>query len=326
MPNHQNEFTESNQIFLHSSETMFEIKDNSIRLIITSPPYFNVKDYGMDAQIGRSSETYEHYIESMLPVWKECYRILKPNGKLCINTPIMPMEKKNYSTHYNRDILNINNDVEQSILKDTSFYRYGNIIWDKGSTDQLMMGSYPYPPNFYLLNTIEYINIFVKDGQPEKISKELKEKSRLSKEEWREYISTIWKFAPERNRDHPAPFPVEMPLRLLKMYSFVDDIIVDPFMGSGTTAVAAVIGNRKYLGYDINPHYVEMAKYRVRELNQGKLFIQNNFGKKPDYELLQILKNLLKEKYFNEDELMNNMRAGNSIEDILKLIYTKNKP
>ncbi len=255
-----------NQIFTHSSKHMYEIQDGTIRLIITSPPYFNVKDYGIEHQIGKSSETYVHYIESMLPVWKECYRILTPNGKLCINAPIMPMEKKTYSTHYNRDILNINNDIEYSILKNTSFYRYGTIIWDKGNTDQLMMGSYPYPPNFYLLNTIEYINIFVKDGQPEKISREIKEKSKLSKEEWREYISTIWKFAPERNRNHPAPFPVELPLRLIKMFSFVDDLIVDPFMGSGTTAVAAVLSKRKYMGYEINPVYVKMAKNRLELL------------------------------------------------------------
>lgn len=314
-----------NKIFRHSSENMSEIKDNSMRLIITSPPYFNVKDYGIDEQIGKSSETYEHYIESMLPVWKECHRILKPNGKLCINTPIMPIEKKIYSTHYNRDILNINNDVEQSILRNTAFYRYGNIIWDKGSTDQLMMGSYPYPPNFYLLNTIEYINIFVKDGQPEKISKELKEKSRLTKEEWREYISTIWKFAPERNRDHPAPFPIELPLRLIKMYSFTDDIIVDPFMGSGTTAIAAVLCDRKYLGFEINPKYVEMTNSRLEQLNQGKLIFQNNFGKKPDYVLVEMLHKMFKDKYFDENEIIAKMQKGLPVDEILKTLYSKNK-
>ena len=314
-----------NKIFRHSSENMSEIKDNSMRLIITSPPYFNVKDYGIDEQIGKSSETYEHYIESMLPVWKECHRILKPNGKLCINTPIMPIEKKIYSTHYNRDILNINNDVEQSILRNTAFYRYGNIIWDKGSTDQLMMGSYPYPPNFYLLNTIEYINIFVKDGQPEKISKELKEKSRLTKEEWREYISTIWKFAPERNRDHPAPFPVELPLRLIKMYSFIDDIIVDPFMGSGTTAIASILCDRKYLGFEINPKYVEMTNSRLEQLNQGKLIFQNNFGKKPDYVLVEMLHKMFKDKYFDENEIIAKMQKGLPVDEILKTLYSKNK-
>ncbi len=219
----------------------------------------------MENQIGKSSDSYEHYLESMLPVWKECFRILKPNGKLCINSPIMPMPKKEYSTHYNRDILNINNDIESTILKETEFHRYGQVIWDKGNTDQLMMGSYPYPPNFYFLNTIEFINIFVRDGQPEKFEKSFKEESRLSKEEWREYISSIWKFLPELNRSHPAPFPVELPKRLIKMFSFTGDIIIDPFMGSGTTAVAAKETGRNYCGYEINPEYIELAEKRLSD-------------------------------------------------------------
>ena len=158
-------------IFYHkSSEKMKEVDDSSIRLIVTSPPYFNAKDYDNKKQIGQRTKTYDGYIQSMINVWKECFRILKPNGKLCINTPILPMEKAVLNTHYNRDYLNINNDIEKTILSETEFFRYGLTIWDKGSTDQLMMGSYPYPPNFYQLNTIEFINIFVKDGKPEKIS------------------------------------------------------------------------------------------------------------------------------------------------------------
>ncbi len=259
-----------NTIFHKSSTSMSEIADQSVRLVITSPPYFNVKDYGVDEQIGKSSATYEHYIQSMLPVWKECFRILKPNGKLCINSPIMPMAKKQYSTHYNRDILNINNDIEASILKETGFFRYAQVIWDKGSTDQLMMGSYPYPPNFYFLNTVEFINIFVKDGPPEKLPKEEKESSRLTKKEWREYISSIWRFQPELNRDHPAPFPVELPKRLIKLFSFKEDVIVDPFMGSGSTAVAAVQTGRNYLGYEINPGYIALAEKRIKAATPSK--------------------------------------------------------
>jgi DNA modification methylase len=314
-----------NQIFQKSSASMSEIEDNSVRLIITSPPYFNVKDYGVEEQIGKSSHSYEHYIESMLPVWKECFRILKPNGKLCINSPIMPMEKKVYSTHYNRDILNINNDIEQSILHGTELFRFGSIIWDKGSTDQLMMGSYPYPPNFYLLNTIEYINIFVKDGQPEKIDKDLKEKSRLTKEEWREYISTIWRFSPERDRSHPAPFPVEMPLRLIKMYSFKGDIIVDPFMGSGTTAVAAVITDRQYAGYEINPEYIDFANRRLDLLKQGKLELPVNSGNKTDYELVEILRQMMDAAFFDEELIIGKMRQGMPLPDILKFLYSAKK-
>lgn len=250
-------------IYQKSARKMDEIPDASIRLIITSPPYFNAKDYQHPDQIGVTSETYNHYLVSMIPIWKECSRILKPNGKFCINAPILPMNKKVLHTHYNRDYLNINNDIEQTILQNTPLFRYDLIIWDKGSTDQLMMGSYPYPPNFYGLNTVEFINIFVKDGPPEKISPQVKEKSRLSKKEWREYISSIWKFPPERDRSHPAPFPPELPRRLIKLYSFVCDVVVDPFMGSGTTALAANQLNRHFIGYEVNQAYITMAYNRL---------------------------------------------------------------
>ncbi|MBT3216969.1 MAG: site-specific DNA-methyltransferase [Candidatus Marinimicrobia bacterium] len=245
---------------------MNEIPDESIRLIITSPPYFKAKDYGFPSQIGQSSGSYNHYIQSMIPVWKECFRVLKPNGKLCINTPILPMEKAIMNTHHNRDYQNINNDIEASILHKTKFFRYDLIIWDKGSTDQLMMGSYPYPPNFYGLNTIEFINLFVKDGQPEKMSKQIKEDSRLNKEDWREYINNIWRFSPEKDRSHPAPFPEELPHRLIRMFSFLGDTILDPFMGSGTTAVAAKKLGRDYVGYELNKIFIAMTAERLNQI------------------------------------------------------------
>ena len=254
-----------NIIYCKSSESMFDIDDNTIRLIITSPPYFNAKDYGSSNQIGKKSSTYEEYLDSMVSVWKECFRILKPNGKLCINSPILPMAKKILNTHYNRDYLNINNDIEKTILNETKLFRYDLIIWDKGPTDQLMMGSYPYPPNFYGMNTIEFINIFVKDGPPEKISKELKEKSRLTKKDWRKYIDNTWRFPPEKDRRHPAPFPLELPYRLIKLFSFADDIIVDPFMGSGTTALAEKKARRNYIGYELNQNYIDMANERLAQ-------------------------------------------------------------
>ena len=244
---------------------MNDIIDESIRLIITSPPYFNAKNYDHQDQIGLNSNSYAKYISSMNPVWKECFRVLKPNGKLCINSPILPMDKQTMSTHHNRDYLNINNDIENNILNTTEFFRYDLIIWDKGSTDQLMMGSYPHPPNFYGLNTIEFINIFVKDGKPEKIDNKTKTKSKLSKDEWRKYISSIWKFPPEHNRAHPAPFPVELPFRLIKLFSFTNDIILDPFMGSGTTALAAKMVERHFLGYELNKNYIKLGEKRLKK-------------------------------------------------------------
>ena len=244
---------------------MNDIIDESIRLIITSPPYFNAKDYDHQDQIGLNSNSYAKYISSMNPVWRECFRVLKPNGKLCINSPILPMDKQTMSTHHNRDYLNINNDIENNILNTTEFFRYDLIIWDKGSTDQLMMGSYPHPPNFYGLNTIEFINIFVKDGKPEKIDNKTKNKSKLSKDEWRKYISSIWKFPPEHDRAHPAPFPVELPFRLIKLFSFTNDIILDPFMGSGTTALAAKMVERHFLGYELNKNYIKLGEKRLKQ-------------------------------------------------------------
>ena len=244
---------------------MNDIIDESIRLIITSPPYFNAKNYDYQDQIGLKSNSYAKYISSMNPVWRECFRVLKPNGKLCINSPILPMDKQTMSTHHNRDYLNINNDIENNILNTTEFFRYDLIIWDKGSTDQLMMGSYPYPPNFYGLNTIEFINIFVKDGKPEKIDNKTKNKSKLSKDEWRKYISSIWKFPPEHDRAHPAPFPVELPFRLIKLFSFTNDIILDPFMGSGTTALAAKMVERPFLGYELNKNYIKLGEKRLKQ-------------------------------------------------------------
>ena len=244
---------------------MNDIIDESIRLIITSPPYFNAKNYDHQDQIGLKSNSYAKYISSMNPIWRECFRVLKPNGKLCINSPILPMDKQTMSTHHNRDYLNINNDIENNILNTTEFFRYDLIIWDKGSTDQLMMGSYPHPPNFYGLNTIEFINIFVKDGKPEKIDNKTKNKSKLSKDEWRKYISSIWKFPPEHDRAHPAPFPVELPFRLIKLFSFTNDIILDPFMGSGTTALAAKMVERHFLGYELNKNYIKLGEKRLKK-------------------------------------------------------------
>jgi len=252
-------------IYNKSCVLMNDIIDESIRLIITSPPYFNAKDYDHQDQIGLNSNSYGKYISSMNPVWRECFRVLKPNGKLCINSPILPMDKQTMSTHHNRDYLNINNDIENNILNTTEFFRYDLIIWDKGSTDQLMMGSYPHPPNFYGLNTIEFINIFVKDGKPEKIDNKTKTKSKLSKDEWRKYISSIWKFPPEHDRAHPAPFPVELPFRLIKLFSFTNDIILDPFMGSGTTALAAKMVERHFLGYELNKNYIKLGEKRLKK-------------------------------------------------------------
>ncbi|ANV98700.1 hypothetical protein BBW65_00215 [Helicobacter enhydrae] len=251
---------------------MLELSDSSIDLIVTSPPYFNIKDYEKDGKqnivhseldsldLGAIND-YKTFINELLKVWRECDRVLKPNGKLCINVPLMPMFKKDLNTHYNRHIFDLQSDIQHSILESTSLFLLDLYIWNRtNTTKKLMFGSYPYPPNFYAQNTSEFISIFVKDGKPKKVSKEIKAQSKLTQKEWVEYTKQIWDIPIPNKSDiafgkHAAIMPEEIPYRLIKLYSFVGDIVLDPFAGSGTTLKVAKSLNRHYVGYEIYEHY-----------------------------------------------------------------------
>ncbi len=199
---------------------MNEVPDNSVDLIITSPPYFNIKDYTkngtQDLQHSAQHvedlgalEKYEDYLLGLLKVWLECYRALKPNGKLCINAPLMPMLKKVLNTHYNRHIFDLHADIQHSILHDLNntlknkpkMFLLDVYIWKRANpTKRLMFGSYPYPRNFYVQNTIEFIGVFVKDGKPKQPTEEQKEQSQLTQEEWVEFTKQIWEIPiPNKN-------------------------------------------------------------------------------------------------------------------------------
>jgi DNA modification methylase len=281
-----------NQIICGDALVMMEqIKRESIHLIITSPPYWNLVDYGFKGQIGQSS--YEQYIQDLLYVWSEAERVLIPNGKLCINTPIVPIKKEVINEQHTRHIKNINNDIECSILNNTSFQRFSLYIWQKQTTEK-MFGSYPYPPNIYENNTIEFINVFVKPGEPRKIPKEIKEHSKLSTEEWMDLTRQVWYIYPEnvsRTGGHPAPFPVKLPARLIAMYTFADvkrldfrgDIVLDMFNGTGATCVAAKAMGRRYVGIDKSEMYCKIARQRVEsaqfsriDLFTKKIKLENN--------------------------------------------------
>ncbi|MGL2862151.1 Card1-like endonuclease domain-containing protein [Helicobacter pylori] len=209
-----------NKVFYHSSTNMNEVPDNSVDLIITSPPYFNIKDYAkngtQDLQHSAQHvedlgalEKYEDYLLGLLKVWLECYRALKPNGKLCVNAPLMPMLKKVLNTHYNRHIFDLHADIQHSILHDLNntlenkpkMFLLDVYIWKRANpTKRLMFGSYPYPRNFYAQNTIEFIGVFVKDGKPKQPTEEQKEQSQLTQEEWVEFTKQIWEIPiPNKN-------------------------------------------------------------------------------------------------------------------------------
>lgn len=276
-----------NTVYFKSSSKMKEIPSNSVDCIITSPPYFNIKDYFMDGRqenvvtnantndVG-NIDSFKEYISSLVPIWKECFRVLKPNGKLCINVPLMPMIKKDMNTHYNRDIFDIQSEIQNSILAKTNFYLMDLYIWNrKNSTKKLMFGSYPYPANFYAQNTTEFITIYVKDGKPLPVSKEDKEKSKLTEKEWVEYTKQIWDIAIPNKSDlafgiHSAIMPEEIARRCIKLFSFYNGVVLDPFTGSGTTLKVAKELGRQYVGYELYDSYAEIIQKKIDSVEVKK--------------------------------------------------------
>ncbi|VEG13718.1 DNA-methyltransferase [Moraxella cuniculi] len=271
-----------NTVFFKDSRNMKEVPNNSVHLIITSPPYFNIKDYAKDgyqqnshsnkhtSQIG-DIDDYENYLIEMLQVWRECERVLTPNGKLVINTPLMPMLKKDMNTHYTRHIFDLNSDIQQTILKNTNLFLMDTYLWNRtNSSKKLMFGSYPYPRNFYAQNTTEFVTIYVKDGKPNKVSDEIKEKSKLTQQEWVEFTKQIWDIPIPNKNDlafgvHSAIMPEEIPRRLIKLYSFYGDTVLDPFAGSGTTLKVAKELGRKYIGFELMEKYSEIIDLKLRD-------------------------------------------------------------
>lgn len=262
------------RVFYQSAQSMTAVPDNEIDLIITSPPYFNIKDYAKngyqtDAHSAKNKldiggiESYEAYIAELLVVWKECQRVLKPNGKLVINTPLMPMKKKEYDTHYNRHIFDINSDIQQSILKNTDLFLMDVYLWNRTNpSKKLMFGSYPHPRNFYAQNTVEFLTVYVKDGKPDYalVSSERKNRSQLTEKEWIEYTKQIWDIPIPNKSDsafgkHSAIMPEEIVFRCVRLFTFEGDVVLDPFAGSGTTLKVAKSLRRHYVGYELYEHY-----------------------------------------------------------------------
>lgn len=208
-----------------AAEMMRQLPEGSIDLIVTSPPYWTAVVYD-----GESTNwpSYEAYIDDMQDVWKECARVLRPNGKLCINAPIMPIPKAMIAQH-TRHLKNIAFDMEAGILAGTDLERYGLFVWQK-QTSKMMFGSYPQPGNIIENNTIEFINVYVKPGKPPRFSDAVKAANRLSRAEWLDLTQQVWFI-------HPAPFPEKLPARLMRLYTqgavgdFAGEIVLDPFVG-----------------------------------------------------------------------------------------------
>lgn len=253
----------THKIIHGDSRQMNLLSDESIHLVITSPPYWQLKDYGTNEQIGYH-ESYESYINNLNLVWKECYRVLYPGCRLCINIG----DQFARSVYYGRyKIIPIRTEIIK-FCEILGFDYMGAIIWQKVTTTNTtggatIMGSFPYPRNGILKINYEFILIFKKQGNPPKPTKAQKEASILSKEEWNTYFSGHWNFAGVKQDGHVAMFPEELPARLIRMFAFVGDTVLDPFLGSGTTSLAARNLQRHSVGYEINDQFIPIIKQRL---------------------------------------------------------------
>ena len=253
----------NHKIYLGDSRAMREVPDHSVHLILTSPPYWQLKDYGDGNQIG-FNHTYEDYINHLNLVWNEAGRVLHPGCRLCVNIG----DQFARSVYYGRyKVIPIRTEITK-FCEHIGFDYLGAVIWQKVTTchttgGATVMGSFPYPRNGILKLDYEFILIFKKYGTSPKASPEQKERSKLTQEEWNTFFAGHWNFPGEKQDGHLAMFPEELPRRLIKMFSFTGDTVLDPFLGSGTTSLAARNLNRNSIGYEINKDFLPVIKSKL---------------------------------------------------------------
>lgn len=237
------------RIICSSARDMHEIPDNAVHLMVTSPPYNVGKEYDQDMTLGE-------YLEFLKDVWREVLRVLAPGGRACVN--VANLGRKPY--------IPLHVYLAQD-LQDIGFLMRGEIIWNKAASasSSTAWGSWRSPSNPTLRDVHEYILVFSKASFQRKNPGQ--KTASISKEEFLEFTKSVWTFPaePARKVGHPAPFPVELPRRLIELYTFTGDIVLDPFMGSGQTALAALQTGRRYLGYEIDPQYANLAETRIRK-------------------------------------------------------------
>lgn len=264
------------KVFCKSSEKMEELPDNSVHLMVTSPPYNVGKEYDENL-------TLSEYRAFLKRVWSEVKRVLVPGGRACIN--VANLGRKPY--------IPLHAFIVEDML-DLGFLMRGEIIWNKASSGSpsTAWGSWLSAKNPTLRDIHEYILVFSKSMFTRE---SLGRKSTISKEEFLEFTKSVWTFAaePATKVGHPAPFPLELPYRLIQLYTFEGEVVLDPFMGSGQTGIAAVESRRHYVGYDISEEYVGLAERRIKdftlEFSAPKLFEfqekkeRNNKNGEPTY-------------------------------------------
>jgi DNA modification methylase len=260
------------KIIIADNRAMAEVEDESVDLVVTSPPYWHIKDYGVPGQIGYGQSLHE-YLRDLYYVWQECFRVLRPGSRLCLNIGDQFARAAVYGRY---KVIPLHAEFIAQGEK-IGFDFMGSIIWQKKTTmntsgGATVMGSYPYPPNGVIEIDYEFIHIFKKSGKNKKVSKEIKEVSKLTKDEWKEYFAGHWHFGGARQLGHEAMFPQELPKRLIRMFTFRGDTVLDPFLGSGTTVQAALKTGRNAVGYEINETFLKVIQEKLGLIDTLPIF------------------------------------------------------
>lgn len=242
------------QIFLGDARSMTQVPDRSVALVVTSPPYFAGKEYEAALGEGAVPASYVEYLGMLEDVFAECVRKLEPGGRIAVN--VANLGRRPYRS-LSADVIQILQDKLRLLLR-------GEIIWQKGrgASGNCAWGSFQSPSNPVLRDLTERVVVASK-GRFDRARPGLE--TSMTRDHFMAITTDVWEIAPESATrvGHPAPFPVELPERLIHLYTYVDDLVLDPFMGVGTTAVAAVRSGRHYAGYDTDPRYVDAATERV---------------------------------------------------------------
>ena len=270
-----NRCTAADQIICGDAREMAAVEASSVALVVTSPPYFAGKQYETDLGSGHVPATYLEYLALLRDVLAECRRVLEPGGRLAVN--VANLGRKPFRS--------LSADVMGILQDDLGLLPRGEIVWVKaeGAAGNCAWGSFASAANPVLRDVSERV-IVASKGRFDRALTRWKRRQlglpfedTVSKEAFMECTLDVWRIRPERARQvgHPAPFPVELPQRLIELYAYRDDVVLDPFCGSGSTAVAAVRTGRRYVGYDTDPAYVDLARRRVAQeqarLGQGEL-------------------------------------------------------
>ncbi len=265
------EVPSDHRILQGDARNLSALADGSVHLVITSPPYWTLKEYNEgQGQLGAIGD-YQRFVEEIARAWRECHRVLVPGGRLIIVVGDVCLSRRRHGRHV---VVPLHASIQESCRR-LGFDNLAPIIWHKIANARFEMGGgggflgKPYEPNAVIKNDIEFILMQRKPGGYRSPSPAARVLSLISAAQHREWFRQIWTIPGASTRDHPAPYPVELATRLVRMFSFVGDTVLDPFLGTGTTSVAAARAGRNSVGVEVDPEYLELARHRFLDETTG---------------------------------------------------------